>query len=80
MLSNKQKQFMEAITRQGGGLNIHELMDETGLTYEEVENIIYTLHYKGIQLTILRLSHRDTIKRVYLSPYDETYKKIEREV
>lgn len=71
-LTTEQQSFMDAVTEQGGGKDIHELMNELNMTYTDIEKMVYALVSKGIKLRAFRAGgYNGWIKRIYLSPYQE---------
>ncbi len=71
--------LLDVICSSGGGVDIHEAMKRTGLTYKEVESGIHRLIGQGYEIKALPFGvHKDRysmfwIKRIYLSPYDSRY-------
>ncbi len=83
-LSNEEQSVLNAICVSGGGIDIHDLTEQTGLDYEQITNIVRRLVSKGYQIRGLSVggNHRvfdSWVKRYYLSPYDPKYNNLIKE-
>lgn len=75
MLNEKQQSVLDAICSNGGGIDVHEAMNQTGLTYTELLQTVYQLISKGYQIRGLEVGGSNPmfpgwIKRFFLSSYD----------
>jgi hypothetical protein len=79
--ANEQK-VLDLICRHPGGMDINDLIDESGLSYKEIEYSAYALVSKGYRVTATSIGEINSsrfsgwIKRLLLSPYDKDYKKL----
>lgn len=76
--------LLNAVTQRPQGYDIHELMNITGLTHEEIKNAYVTLLGRGVHLVAFSVGDnvlsnnfdRGYIKRIYLSKYDPKYNEL----
>lgn len=83
VLSEKQKQYMELVTEEPGGIDVHELIERTGWTYKEIEDLTFSMEKEGIKLLAFRVGQNNQytgwLNHFTLSPVDKTYKNMMEE-
>jgi hypothetical protein len=80
-LTLTEQKVLDCICIRGGGVDIHEAMNSTGLSYTELLNTTYKLIGKGYEIQAHSFGNYSPgdrfsgwIKRLYLSPYDSKHK------
>jgi hypothetical protein len=80
-LTPTEQKVLDCICIRGGGVDIHEAMNNTELDYKELNQTLYNLISKGYQIRALSAGgHYDPrsrfsgwTQRIYLSPSDKRY-------
>jgi hypothetical protein len=79
-LNENQQKVLDLICSHSGGIDIHDLIERSGLDYPEIEHIARELNYKGFRVCALKIGADNSdprfkpwIKRLFLSAYDENY-------
>jgi len=77
-LNETQQTLLDAICRTGGGVDIHEAMELTGLSYPGIERTAYELLSMGYKISALSVGsgNGSWIKRLFLSPYDPKHEEL----
>jgi hypothetical protein len=80
-LTEREQKVLDCICIRGGGVDIHEAMDATGLDYSTLVRTVYELISKGYEIRALSIGKRlrggdGWIKRLFLSPYDRRHKEL----
>lgn len=66
--------MLNLICRYGGGVTIHECIEETGLSYKVIVNAVRELINDGYRISGLTVG--GTFHRFVLSPYDANYNEL----
>jgi ribulose bisphosphate carboxylase small subunit len=74
----KEQQVLDLICSRGGGMNVHELTAKTGMSFEEIHDIVKALIGKGYKIGGTAVGDprgylSGWVQRFYLSPYDKNY-------
>lgn len=74
MIEAQEQESLFNLICRPGGVDIREAMEKTGLSYREVELEARDLISRGIQVSATSVA--GSIYRLFLSPYDQNYKKL----
>jgi hypothetical protein len=73
-LNEQQQTVLNLICSEGGGIDIHDLMNNSGLSYPEINHIARELISKGYMIRAISVG--GYLKRLFLSPYDKNYENL----